>query len=1329
MQERWCNVRDGVGYNGWLTVDAREPEQRQRGQLLSILLVGLCAFMLALTAINGVQLAVTPSSESVSFVIGDVFSVLVLVGLWRWNRSGHTQSASYMLLALLVIGCSTLLPMNTLDRTLIVYAIPIMAASFLVRPGSSFVFALLSALGYSLAWLADGSASTYNYVSVLSLPLTALLSWLIATRLEKDRIERKQAEEALLRRTLELTALQATVLDITSPHPLPVLLRIIVERAANLLSATSGALYLTEPEHRRVRCVVSYNTPRDFTGMLLNYGEGAAGHVAQTGQPLIIDDYRAWSGRASAFEDERPFQAVISAPLLWRGSVTGIVHVLREASAGRFSQPDLDLLAMFANHAAVAVENARLHSALEQELAERRRAEAALRASERRFRVAAESLSDLIYEWDLGDSVEWYGDIDRRLGYPTGGYPRTLDGWAASLHPEDKERVWAAVEDQLERVAPYDVEYRVRTRDGEWRWWSARGAALRNEQGEPFRWIGSITDITERKRVEEVLGLQSAALDAAANAIVITDREGAIQWANPAFTALTGYIAAEAVGKNPRELVKSGQHDQVFYKDLWDTILAGQIWRGELINRRKDGRLYDEEMTITPLQDEHGQISHFIAIKQDITERRRAEEALRESEQRYHSLFENMLEGFAYCRMLFEDDRPQDFIYLEVNSAFEELTGLKNVVGRRVTEVIPGIQESNPELFEIYGRVALTGRPEQLETYLEALGIWFSISVYSPAHGYFVAVFENITKRKRAEEALSRQAEELAALQATVLEITTPHDLPDLLQVLVERAARLLNADGGGLYLCDPERREARCVVSYNTPRDYTGAVLKYGEGAAGSVAGSGEALIIEDYRAWPGRAAVFEAEQPFRSVLTVPMLWRGQVTGVIHTLRFAESHPFTQEDLELLTLFASHAAIATENARLLQGLQLELAERKQAEAALRESEAKYRTLYSSMSEGVALHQLMFDSSGQAVDYRVLDVNPAFEAITGLSRADAAGSKASELYGTGEPPYLDIYAKVATTGEPARFETSFAPMRKTFAISASSPGPGKFATVFEDITEHKQMNEQLRQTLAQMERSNTELEQFAYVASHDLQEPLRMVTSYLQLLGHRYQGKLDADADEFIGYAVDGASRMRRLINDLLAYSRVGTRGKPFEPTDCNFALDHALANLQIAIEETGAAVTSDPLPTVVADEGQLVQLFQNLIGNACKFHGAEPPRVHVSARQVALQGDKETGGQGDKEKMPVSVSPGLRVPLSWEFSVRDNGIGIDPQQFERMFMIFQRLHTVAEYPGTGIGLAICKKIVGRHGGRIWVESQPGQGSTFYFTLPAQQKSAESNPA
>ncbi|MFO7604789.1 MAG: ATP-binding protein [Desulfurivibrionaceae bacterium] len=242
-----------------------------------------------------------------------------------------------------------------------------------------------------------------------------------------------------------------------------------------------------------------------------------------------------------------------------------------------------------------------------------------------------------------------------------------------------------------------------------------------------------------------------------------------------------------------------------------------------------------------------------------------------------------------------------------------------------------------------------------------------------------------------------------------------------------------------------------------------------------------------------------------------------------------------------------------------------------------------------------------------------------------------------------------------------------------------------------DITETKRKQEELAQLAERLASSNRELERFAYVASHDLQEPLRSVTGFLGLLKRRYQGKLSPEADEFIEFAVAGASRMQELILDLLRYSRVESQGKPLTAVDSGKTLAQVVVNLQSAIEEAGAKVEAGTLPVIAGDDSQLVQLFQNLVGNAVKFRRDEPPLVRVSA-------ERQEGG--------------------WRFAVADNGIGIKPEFRERILQVFQRLHTQQEYPGTGIGLAICKKIVERHGGRIWVESQPGQGTTVYFTLP-----------
>jgi light-regulated signal transduction histidine kinase (bacteriophytochrome) len=251
-----------------------------------------------------------------------------------------------------------------------------------------------------------------------------------------------------------------------------------------------------------------------------------------------------------------------------------------------------------------------------------------------------------------------------------------------------------------------------------------------------------------------------------------------------------------------------------------------------------------------------------------------------------------------------------------------------------------------------------------------------------------------------------------------------------------------------------------------------------------------------------------------------------------------------------------------------------------------------------------------------------------------------------------------------------------------------------FTGIVRDISERKRSEEALGRQSEELARSNVELERFAYVTSHDLQEPMRTVRSFAQLLQRRCASQLTGDAAEYLRFISDGVARMQTLINDLLTYSRVSSQGGAFAPADCNEILAMVLENLHSSIQSNRAGVTADPLPVVVGDATQLGQVFQNLLVNAIKFHGSRPPRIHVSAAESAGE---------------------------WVFCVRDNGIGIAPEYFERIFIIFQRLHTIEEYGGTGIGLAICKKIVERHGGRIRVESAVGEGSAFYFSIPKRE--------
>ncbi|MEW6755280.1 MAG: MEDS domain-containing protein [Candidatus Latescibacterota bacterium] len=392
----------------------------------------------------------------------------------------------------------------------------------------------------------------------------------------------------------------------------------------------------------------------------------------------------------------------------------------------------------------------------------------------------------------------------------------------------------------------------------------------------------------------------------------------------------------------------------------------------------------------------------------------------------------------------------------------------------------------------------------------------------------------------------------------------------------------------------------------------------------------------------------------------------------------------------ELLDVVRNHQFALVRGQRgweLIQSTEL-----RRARELQQQSEARYRDLFNAMGEGFAVHEIVCDPTGRPVDYRFLDVNPAFERLTGLRREDVVGRTLSQVLPGAEPVWVDTYGRVALTGQPAHLEQFSQELCRWYEVYAYCPSPGRFATLFLDVTRARRAQEQQRRGAEDLARSNRELEQFAYIVSHDLQEPLRGVTGFLSLLQSRHAPRLAEEARGYIQWAVESAAHMSRLIEDLLSYSRLHTSEQQLSPADLNAALERALANCAAALAESGAQVTSDRLPTVTGNATQLTQLLQNLVGNAAKFRRPDvAPRVHVSA------------GEADGE---------------WVVSVQDNGIGIAPDQAERIFQVFQRLHTRRAYPGTGIGLAICKKIVERHGGRIWVESTPGEGSRFRFALP-----------
>ena len=399
--------------------------------------------------------------------------------------------------------------------------------------------------------------------------------------------------------------------------------------------------------------------------------------------------------------------------------------------------------------------------------------------------------------------------------------------------------------------------------------------------------------------------------------------------------------------------------------------------------------------------------------------------------------------------------------------------------------------------------------------------------------------------------------------------------------------------------------------------------------------------------------------------------------------------------------LFARTAFVVT---CLAGGALVSMLLRKQLEsaAALKESETRYRRLHETMRDAF----VQIDMTG-----RIIDFNHAFQQMIGHAQDKLLTLKEEEL----TPPKWHaatekiISEQVFSQGRSEVYEkeyiradgTFFPAELRTFLITADAHECIGMWSIVRDITQRKQIELEREQAMHALKRSNEDLKQFAYVASHDLQEPLRMVASYTQLLAERYNNQLDEKARKFINYAVDGASRMQALIQDLLAFSRVETHVRGLKPVDAHSALCDATANLKTMIDETGTLITTDDLPHVQADETQLSQVFQNLIANGIKFRKkSSNPHIHVFANR-----------QNDH----------------WCLAVKDNGIGIDTKYQGRVFVVFQRLHTRHEYPGTGIGLALCKRIIDRHGGKIWFESTLKQGTTFYFTLPSTEREEPAN--
>ncbi len=774
-------------------------------------------------------------------------------------------------------------------------------------------------------------------------------------------------------------------------------------------------------------------------------------------------------------------------------------------------------------------------------------------------------------------------------------------------------------------------------------------------------------DIIQRQQAEEALRLSEEkfykAFHSSPDAILISNlRDGGLVDVNEGFTHLTEYSRQEALASSSLNLhLWANLHDRDLY--VKSLVESQRVREHEYGFRTKSGKIRNGLFSgeIIKLRDE----SHILTVVRDVTERRMAEEALRESEKRHRSLFENMLSGYAYCKMIYESGQPQDFIYLQVNSAFEKLTGLKDVIGKRVSEVIPGIHESNPGMLKLYQQVSVTGKPEQFEAYMDALGNWFSISAYSPASEHFVTVFENITERKLLEQSLHHRNDILAALHQVMLALVGRHDVDEILQTLLVKIGVLLDVSDVSIDLVENDDTLMTYAATPGQPLA-KGDTMRRGEGGwlSWHAVETGQPAILEDYSTWSQRRELYEGF-PIHAIAIVPIHHGDHVIGTINFSRREENRPFNDTDIYVTEQLAQMVALVLDNAQLYTRLQSELVERKQIEENLRENRENFQSYFNMSTVGMCV---------TSPDRRWIEANGRLRQMLGYSDEELDNLTWSEIT---HPDDLD--ADLALYNQVLANERDSYQVDKRFI---RKDGSVVYTTLF--VTCHRHPNGTVRYLLASLV---------------DITDRKQAEESLLKLAAIEERQRLGRDLHDSVNQSIHGlvlfsetlvstleknnTDRARQIANRLQESARQALKETRLMLYEMQASSLERSVNLIRDLESR--------LATVERRAGVKAQIIQEGSMDHC------PQAWHENLFWITIEALNNALKHAQARKMQIKIRCS---PNQMELEVVDDGIGFDLNK-----------------PRTGgLGLQNMRERASLLGGDLRILSDLKKGSCIHFS-------------